>query len=159
MAIPNHNDMLENASMGTPIFTFCGLETYARLLDVYDGDSIIVAFVVHDTLWRFQIRLNGIDAHELKSNDRETKTLATITRNRLIQHLSGANLHASVSRKEIQEYFQKNKTIVQIKCYQFDKYGRLLADVYNTSNSNVAELLLSENLVVLYNGGKKILHK
>jgi endonuclease YncB( thermonuclease family) len=50
--------------------------------------------------------------------------------------------------------------IVFIKCYEFDKYGRLLADVYinyNDINSkSISEILLNENLAYKYDGGKKL---
>ena len=52
---------------------------------------------------------------------------------------------------------EKNNKLIHIKCYDFDKYGRLLVNLFTdeTYEQNVNQILISENYAKSYDGGKK----
>jgi len=114
-----------------------------RVIKVYDGDTITIASKIplkveenEPPLYRFSVRLNGIDAPEMKGKDltEEEKKAAQQAQ----QFVSNLVLNKYVTLKNI-----KN-----------EKYGRILADVY-IGDINVNELLLKERYVVPYGGATK----
>ena len=107
------------------------------VIKVYDGDTITIASKLPFTnspLYRFSVRLNGIDAPEMKSTSEDEKTAATEVRNILSDRLL-------------------NKTVF-LKNVQNEKYGRILADVY-LDDLCINDWLLQERLAVKYDGGTK----
>jgi endonuclease YncB( thermonuclease family) len=104
---------------------------------VYDGDTITIASKLpypESPLYRFQVRLNGIDCPELKSKSEDEKTIALL------------------AKKEMEDLtFQK---IVYLKNSQNEKFGRILADVY-IDNIHLNTHMLSKRLAVAYDGGTK----
>jgi len=82
---------------------------------VYDGDTITIATRLpfpKSPLYRFSVRLLGIDTPEIKTNDKNEKKIAEIARDKL-------------SKKIL-------NNIVELKDLGIDKYGRVLAYVrYN----------------------------
>lgn len=146
-------ESLKNASTKTPFFSFDGLETFARVTDVYDGDTITVIFPVNGQMSKFHIRLLGINAAEMKNTCPIEKEKAIEARNRLIGLCCcKPKTNQFSSRKDIQEYFSMECYIVKIHCAGFDKYGRVLAHVYNESELNLSTTLLQEQLVQPYKG-------
>ena len=110
---------------------------YAKVVKVYDGDTITVACkypVRGNTLYRFSVRLAGIDAPEMDANSSAERLAATISRN---------ELHRLIF----------NETI-QLDNVRTEKYGRLLADVY-LHDLHVNDWLLNNDYAVPYNGGPK----
>lgn len=119
-------------------FDFAGITTFAKVLKVYDADTITVAFKFKDQIIRYNLRIDKIDSPELKSK----------------------NMEESSSAKLAQEYLSNlilNK-IVQIKLKKFDKYGRILSDIFLVSNENeknIANILVNGGYVRQYDGKKK----
>lgn len=110
------------------------------VIKVYDGDTITIATQVYNdkTLYRFSVRLNGIDCPEMKTNNNNEKTVAIMAKNRVTEMI-----------------YRKNITLKNVKK---EKYGRLLADVYH-NNICINNVLLKERLAVKYDGGTKIVPK
>ena len=110
------------------------------VIKVYDGDTITIATRVHNdkTMYRFSVRLNGIDCPEMKTYNKSEKTVAIMAKNRVI------------------ELIYKKKVI--LKDVKMEKYGRLLANVYY-NNTCINELLVKERLALKYDGGKKTIPK
>jgi endonuclease YncB( thermonuclease family) len=107
-------------------------------IKVYDGDTITIASKLpypSSPLYRFSVRLNGIDCPEIKGKDIHEKECAQIAKNEL------SNLIL-------------NK-VVLLKNINTEKYGRILADVY-IDNINLNEYMIEKRLAVLYDGGTKI---
>jgi len=107
------------------------------VIKVYDGDTITIASKLpysKSEMYRFVVRLNGIDSPEIKSNNEEEKTIAKEARD----YLTSKILHKSVVIKNITT----------------EKYGRILADVY-LGNTNINKLMIIERFAVEYNGGTK----
>ena len=79
--------------------------------------------------------MSGYDSPELRTKDEEEKKAAIIARDVL-----------------------KNKIlnkIVDIHCGKFDKYGRLLGNIYY-NKTNINEWMITNNYGYIYNGGTKI---
>lgn len=108
-----------------------------EVIKVYDGDTITIAAKLpypESPLYRFNVRLNGIDAPEIKSKSKEESICAELAK----QALTDLILH---------------KTVI-LKNQQTEKYGRLLADVY-VENLHVNQWLLNNWYAVPYDGKTK----
>jgi endonuclease YncB( thermonuclease family) len=128
--------ILGGASTSTPKFSLKGRYT-GKVVDVYDGDTVQVVILVWGQARRFTLRINGIDAPEIRSNDNLEKEQAILVRDRTRAMILGA--------------------IVTVIVIDFDKYGRLLGDIeYGSARKKISEELLDNNLVIKYQGGKKI---
>ena len=104
------------------------------VIKVYDGDTITIASRISgdNTLYRFPVRLIGIDCPEMK--DQTQKEIALIAQ----KTLSDRILHKTVKLHDV----------------SLDKYGRLLARV-EYKGIDMSSLLLDSKLAVPYDGGKK----
>lgn len=108
------------------------------VIKVYDGDTITIASKLPypgSLLYRFSVRLNGIDCPEIKGKDEYEKECAQLAK----QEVSNLVLNKIVTLKNIQT----------------EKYGRILADVY-IDNLHLNTYLLEKRLAVAYDGGTKI---
>lgn len=110
--------------------------TDGRVIKVYDGDTITIASKLPNTeqLYRFSVRLNGIDAPEVKGKTEKEKI-------------------AAVKAKGALSTLIMNKYIT-LKNVDTEKYGRILADVY-LGDLHVNKWLLDNKYAVSYDGGKK----
>lgn len=160
----NNNNLInvfKHHDISTPYFKLNGLNTYGRLVDIHDGDTCKIILPLMDSYYKFNVRLNGIDTCEITSHNIENKNKALQARNRicsLIQEKWGnEHQYSFETQKEIKEYLKAITCIVYVKCYDFDKYGRLLADIYiDDSQKSLSEILLNEKLAYSYNGGTKL---
>jgi len=108
------------------------------VIKVYDGDTITFVSKLpypKSPLYRFSVRLNGIDCPEMKGKDENEKQCAQIAK----QEMSDLIL---------------NK-IVTLKNVEIEKYGRILADVY-IGDLHLNKHMIEKRLAVTYNGGTKI---
>jgi len=109
-----------------------------KVIKVYDGDTITIASKLPyptSILYRFSVRLNGIDCPEIKGKDENEKQCAQI------------------AKQEMSELVL-NK-IVTLKNLQTEKYGRILADIY-LGDLHLNKHMLDKRLAVFYDGGTKI---
>lgn len=150
-------DKLNIHDISTPIFTLNGIKTYARLVDVYDGDTVTCVFPIFgDNYYKFNIRLNGIDTAELKG---DSKLKALAARHKILDYLcKDYNLKEDCLRSDIQDFLKEHLTIIWLECYDFDKYGRILGDVYKNQEikNTISNILIDANLAYKYNGGTKL---
>lgn len=113
-----------------------------HVIKVYDGDTITVANklpIYHcNDLFRFSVRLNGIDTPEIKGKDEDEKEAAKVAKNALAE-------------KIMDKY-------VILKNVATEKYGRLLADVY-LEDLHLNKWMLDNRYAVAYDGGTKIAPK
>ena len=111
--------------------------TYGKVIKVYDGDTITVAAYLPESnkrVYKFSIRLRGIDSPELRGSSATEKKHAIVARDAL-------------SKRILDQY-------VNIKNVSTEKYGRLLADVY-FEETNMNDWMVSNNYAVEYDGGTK----
>ena len=110
-----------------------------QVIKVYDGDTITIAAYMPyadgaSPLFRFSVRLNGIDTPEIKGKTDDEKIAAKQVKDAL----SNLILNKRVSIKNIQT----------------EKYGRILADVY-IGELHINQWLITEKYAVKYDGGTK----
>jgi endonuclease YncB( thermonuclease family) len=121
-------------------FNFVDHIKIAKVVDVYDGDTITIITDVHGTYYKFKVRLFGIDCPELKpSKDIDNRDL----------HIKSAN-----KVKDILTMLILNRT-VKLLCKNFDKYGRLLVVVI-FEDININDFLLENKLAKKYDGKTKV---
>jgi micrococcal nuclease len=127
--------MLCNLS-NTISFSFEGKAFLCKCIKVYDGDTITVAFkpFENETIYKYNIRLSGIDTPEIRTKNPDEKKKGIETRDILLDKIL-------------------NK-LITIKCGKFDKYGRLLAEIIY-EGENINTWLISQGLAYEYNGGTK----
>jgi endonuclease YncB( thermonuclease family) len=125
-------------------FSFNGMEFHAKPCNIYDGDTFSVIFKYRDEYIKYRCRCYGYDSPEMKpllskSNRSEEIALAKLAKERFTELLNkGPN------------------GLVKIKCYGFDKYGRILVTVYNNiDQESINDIMLKENHGKPYDGGRK----
>ena len=108
-----------------------------KVVKVYDGDTITVASKLpnmDEPIYRFSVRLAGIDTPEIKGKTIHEKELAIVARDAL---------HNLIFGKMV--YFKNVST---------EKYGRILADVY-FEDIHINSWMLQNKYAVPYFGGTK----
>jgi micrococcal nuclease len=112
---------------------------HGKVVKVYDGDTITIASKLtndkNSIIYRFSIRLKGIDSPEIKSKVEKEKKLAEISRDAL---------HSLIYGK-----------IITLKNINTEKYGRVLADIY-IENLHINNWMIESHYAIPYNGGTKI---
>lgn len=142
---------LEDATWdNTPPFTLEGTSCEARVLDVYDGDTLTLAIPFSGggdsrKCYRFQVRIHGIDTPEMRGDDKPEGTKA---RDRVIDLLTDGEITSVTSRKDLRDALSKKPYLVFIECQAFDKYGRVLGKVYHPNRNGrlLSEILIEEGL-------------
>lgn len=151
-------DDLRNHGISTPRISKClsGVTTLARLVDIIDGDTIVCVLPLLGKYFKFNIRLNGIDTSEMKSKDPLLRERAVKARNFLLQKVLKTPTQFE-DRTALQHYLDKECIQLYLHCFEFDKYGRLLADVYSQPSDSVSlsRELINASLADEYDGGKK----
>ena len=149
----------EHSYSNTQSFSLQNLECYCRVVKIYDGDTITVIIPVFNSFYKFSVRLFGIDTCEIKSNNEDNKILAIKARRRLFELISNLDKNDTNDIDiVIDKYLSDNVCLVYIKCNEFDKYGRILGDIYKNKDKEItfSETLLEEKLAYSYDGKKKL---
>ena len=160
----NMNNELVNLKDGdVEFFSFDGMEFDAKVVDVYDGDTCTVIFNFKDEPVKFKCRCKGYDSPEMKpSKNIEDSKRAEIIKNAHIAKYffinevtnSNININENFDKSYIKSILSNNSRIVQIKTYEWDKYGRLLADFYY-KGKNINNLMITNGHGYSYDGGTK----
>lgn len=130
--------LLELDSKKFAKFDLNGKKMTMKVLSVYDADTITVGFRYSARWVKTNLRLIGLDSPELKSKAAKESKLCRLGR----------------------EWFKQNylNKLIVVECYEMDKYGRLLADVYDRIEPSVHinKKLIELSLARVYGGN---LHK
>ncbi len=105
-------------------YNLSGRVLIAKILRIHDGDTMTIGWKENDQFVKTNIRLIGIDTPELKSKNKKEALLCRLGRNWLSS-----------------TYLNKLATI---RCKEMDKYGRLLADVFDYPK---AECCINKDLI------------
>jgi len=143
----------------TPLFSLMGLKTWGRLVDAYDGDTLKVILPLGEKLYRFNVRLYGIDTCEMKSKNPLAKQKAIQARDRILELATNSKQIPSFSsKKDLQQWLGQNLTMVYVDCLEMDKYGRALCKVYQSpgSTKSFSDILVEEKLAYPYFGETKL---
>ena len=111
--------------------------TSGHVIKVYDGDTITIASRLPyegSPLYKFSVRLNGIDTPEIKTKNPEEKKKALSCK----EELSRLCLDQDVELQNVNT----------------EKYGRLLADVY-CNGVHLNQHMIDGGFAVVYDGGHK----
>jgi micrococcal nuclease len=115
---------------------------YGKVIKVYDGDTVTIATPLHNgdilpsmELYKFSVRILGIDTPELKTKNIAEHELGIIARDALSEMIM-------------------NK-VVRLENISYDKYGRILCNIF-LGEINISEWLISNDHAVLYGGGTKL---
>ena len=126
----------------TQFLSLNGEKFKAKIVYIYDGDTMHMVFHSYGKYYRWNCRIMGVDTPELRTKNKIEKQMG-------------------YKVKEIVEENFLNR-IVKIHCYDFDKYGRLLVDiempkhVKNPDNNKMySEWLIQNNYGKSYDGGTK----
>jgi micrococcal nuclease len=124
----------------------------AKVSGIYDGDTLTgIIEIFPGRFCQLKFRLRGIDTPELYGNEREKARLAMY---RVVEIVTGAK-QDHLSPKEIKSLLNGGgEFYVYVKCSKFEKYGRVLADVFAESayedGESINDILLAEGLAVPY---------
>ena len=150
---------LESHGYDTPLLNLDGWCGWARVVDIYDGDTITAVVRFRGEPVRVFVRLMGIDTCELRSSCATNKRLAYRARDRLLALITGTETSTweSKSRREIRDGLDAVCAAVYMQCEDTDKYGRTLAKVAPGEDLRpYAMTLVDERLAYEYDGGRKL---
>jgi endonuclease YncB( thermonuclease family) len=142
-----------------------GIKSFAKVVNVKDGDTIELVIPSFNGYYRYNTRLKRIDTCEIHSNNSDIKDMAKKAKIRVIELLLNKNIGnlKQMNRKDIKNIFEKENIIVWVECHDFDKYGRLLANIFlydeklnKIDKNSISDILISEKLAYKYDGGTKL---
>lgn len=117
-------------------FSFNNFQTYIKVIKVLDGDTITAIFKYKDEFFKYNFRLNNIDTAEIHSKDNNIKLKALEAKQFLFNLI--------------------NDKIIKAKFLNFDKYGRILIDLFLLdSDKSISDILIEGGFAKKYNGGTK----
>lgn len=102
--------IFDQANVKTALFSLDGQTVVAKVVKVYDADTIHIVFPVFGKLMKFKTRFIGIDSAEIRSKNPDEK------------------IHAKKARDILKSKIHDK--LVRVECGEFDKYGRLLVKVF-----------------------------
>jgi len=124
-------------------FSLDGLVQPARVVDVYDGDTVTVLLHTHGELCKWSVRLHGIDTCEIRGRKR------TAVQRRL----------AEAAKRFVVRHTRGRRNLITLECLEFGKFGRPLGRLWVRDAAGhmicLNDALLEHGLAVPYFGGSK----
>ncbi len=121
-----------------PKFSDCvnGKTVEAKIISVYDGDTVKAIFPLNGVLYKWSCRLTGVDTPELRTRNAKEKKYGYFVRDELRKKVLGK--------------------VVRLECEDLDKYGRLLVKIFCYDDKcHIDEWLIDSGYAFYYDGGKK----
>lgn len=128
MDVPVDWSKIGKEGFDPPYFQLENFKTEAKVLSVYDGDTIKVAFPYFGKMYKWKCRILRINAPEVRGDGKED---GIKVRDQLREMILGK--------------------IVNVNCEKFDSFGRVLSEIeYN--GVNISDYLLNntDGLVTVY---------
>jgi endonuclease YncB( thermonuclease family) len=116
-------------------FSFENYETFIKIIKIIDGDTITAIFKFKDEFYKSNFRLNNIDTPEIHSNNEIIKQLGLNAKEYLFNLIINKTLKATF--------------------LNFDKYGRILIDIYLEDGTSVSNKLIIGGYAKKYDGKTK----
>ena len=108
----------------------------AKIISVYDGDTVKAIFPLNGVLYKWNCRLTGVDTPEIRTRSKIEKEYGYKVRDYLREKIL-------------------NK-VVKLDCGDLDKYGRLLVSIHCDNEScSINQWLINSNYAFAYDGGTK----
>jgi endonuclease YncB( thermonuclease family) len=129
-----------------PIYSLNGIWTVGKVVDVYDGDTCTINLLIDGSIKKLKCRCMGYDCAEMKPSRTDPR-----------------REEIKAKAKKAREYFcnligYPSQTHIMVECLEFDKYGRLLVNLYNNDTKVNDEMIRSGN-GYSYKGGTKNIDK
>jgi endonuclease YncB( thermonuclease family) len=158
MSIVSAKELYKQHGGNTPFFTLNGIKDYARVTEVYDGDTITIVMNINGSFLKFKCRMMGIDTCEIRSKNPRNKELAVKARNRLIHLITDKQVDEASKKKEVSSFLEEDVYVIWVHCLEFDKYGRALINGFRTPQSikSFSDILVEEKLAYKYEGDTKL---
>jgi endonuclease YncB( thermonuclease family) len=132
--------------------SFVGLTLFAKVVSIYDGDTITVATrLPGEKFYNYKFRLADLDAPEVRLDRADP--------DRVLHKAAGIRVREHLTTKI------PPGTVIVIECTGDDKYGRLLGVIHTAKwvwrrarwqkAENINQWLLDRGFVLGYDGGKK----
>lgn len=136
--------ILKNCDKKTKKFSLKGLTKLCKVVSVYDGDTCNVVFDHNGVINRWNVRMNGYDTPEMRPSKK-------------LPNRDEIKKKAIESRDFLKSLVFNDHQLVYIKCGEFDKYGRLLGDLFINENDDesVNSLMIKNGHGYEYHGGTK----
>jgi endonuclease YncB( thermonuclease family) len=118
----------------TKLFSFENEQIQAKVVSVYDGDTVKCVFPSNGKMYKWNCRLTGVDTPELRTLCKVEKKYGY----------------------EVRDYLREKilNKVVTLHCGDFDKYGRLLVTI-QYDDCMVNQWLIDNNYAFSYDGGTK----
>ena len=128
----------------TPVYTYENIKKLVKVLRIIDGDTIDIALYYDDNgkVFKHRVRLYGIDtpeSHPLLSNPERNKEIEA----------------AKKSKEALQLRLQENDNLVVALFHKFDKYGRLMATLYDKQGEDINKWMIESGYAQEYFGKTK----
>ena len=149
LSINNYSDIEETRNQQLKALTYETADdvtydfTTAKVLKVYDGDSLTIGALYNNQLVKFNVRIFGIDCDEMKGGTTVTRKNAKLAK-MFVEHMV-LNKIITINVLNNKTYEGKNMK---------EKFGRLLS-IITIDNKNVADELIHYGLARKYFGEKK----
>lgn len=133
---------LESFDNTTPKFTLKNAFKMCKIVDVYDGDTVRAVFSHNGQFNKWTIRMYGYDSPEMRPSKK-------------LENRDEIKKKAIESRDYLKSKIL-NK-IVYLHCLDFDKYGRVLGDIYidTLQECSVNTHMVNQHYGYPYFGGTK----
>lgn len=136
----NQLELLQKSNNTIEPFSLAKRKLFAKVVDVYDGDTCKVNLFLHDCLLKkFTIRMIGYDSPELRTKNPIEKKYGHRSKDVIVKLIADK--------------------IVKLECLDFDKYGRILGQIYihdnNQNEINVNNFMIHNHLGYSYMGDTK----
>jgi len=135
---------LNSCDKTTPKFSLDGLVKLCKVVDVYDGDSCRVVFRNNNKINKWNIRMNGYDSPEIRPSKK-------------LENRDEIKKKAIEAKNYLKSLIMNENQLVYLKCSGFDKYGRLLGDMYINKEDDISvnQTTIDNNYAYKYDGGTK----
>lgn len=148
----DYQNLLHSTYSSLEKYSLNGLVTLGKVVKVYDGDSVHVAFPINNKLVRVMVRLLGIDTAELRTKNKKEKKCAILAKNFVKKKLQQTNYICTVEFYEDGKYGRPLASLYNKYIKKDDKYYPCITDVHKSINQQ----LLDCGLALEYEGGKKV---
>ena len=155
------NKKLKILNNDIPFFSLDGQTFQSKIVDIYDGDTCSIVIKLDGKYLKFKLRCLGYDSPEIKpplnTEDRiQLIDLAIKSRNYFISRVTNCDIDLlkHYSKKEIKELIMNNTKLVTLKTHGWDKYGRLLGEIF-IDGININNEMVEKKYAYKYDGGTK----
>lgn len=169
----NNPDDFQKYGRATAKFTLNGSQMYGRLVEIVDGDTVNIVLPVCNNYYKYNVRLYGIDTCEIHSKNPTNRDLGIRARDTIFSlvcetyHITDVTKNNAITKQYINDTLDNNVIVVLVECLDFDKYGRLLANVWLINDNvvddghvqpklSISDYLLQNHLAYSYTGSTKL---